>query len=698
MKEFTLYCSGIPYGRFYLDGDTIFHEQLDIKTATFLPKRAVTTADNQAYLELSNMNILQFFERLHIYEAALSSKEDEIIMPTKDKERYQKAENHLYVQRDVKYPLNLLVEGHQIKGVLTPAREIISLLVENGYETHTILSSWMQMYPSNVLHPVHYFGCFKVTTSDHIGLATDVFLPGDRKDEKLSTVLVRTPYGKEEYRTMCYRFVQRGYAVVIQDVRGRHGSEGSFIPEHYEIEDGDATLSWIADQPWSNKKIGMTGGSYLGYVQWAAAASKNPYLKAITSFVCAGSAFMDLPRSGGCFSSGTMAWAFAMSEKITNMDLMKQENWEELLDIRPLEDIPKVALGHDIPFLNEWLAHKDEDAFWKASNWAIKGQRCEVPALIVSGWFDDDGMGTTEALELTMEYPKGKRKVILGPWQHSGNSSYDIHGFPLGNNALRFDIDWITFAWLEHFLNDVDNGIDQGASIEYYTMGENKWKEAEAWPVSSTSLACFYLDSEVSARTCAGDGCLISTMPLKQGLDYYLYDPKHPATHIIDMAENEIQVPENYTEEEKRSDYLVYSTPPLSEPITITGDMLVELYISSSAVDTDFIVRICDVDEEGTSYKLADGHISARYRNSYQKAEFMKSDQVYKIDILTSKISMCFAKGHRIRLTITSSAKNCIFPNSNTVDGYNSTTTVIAQNIIHHGPHTPSKLIFHLER
>lgn len=694
MNKFTLYCSGIPYAQIDISEEGIYHEQLDITTASYLPRKELTEEDSNFYQELSNMNLLHLYTNWHLYEEMLSSMEENIIIESQ--EHYQKASPNLYVQRYVKYPNNIYIDHGKIYAIVVPAREIVAVLVKKGYEEQTILHTWKQMYPVDTLSPVQFLGSFQVETRDHVHLATDVFLPANQKNQ-LPAILVRTPYGKEEYRSMCYRFVQRGYALVLQDVRGRHDSEGDFLPEHYEVEDGDDTLTWIASQPWSNQKIGMTGGSYLGYVQWAAAASKNPYLKAITSFVCAGSAFMDLPRSGGCLSAGTMAWAFAMSEKTTNMELMKQSNWDELLDIRPLEDIAKRALGHDIYFLNEWLKHKDYDDFWKASNWLERGAGCQVPSLIVSGWFDDDGMGTTEALELTKDYPKGMRKIILGPWQHSGNAHYDIHGFPLGNNALRFDIDCITFQWLDHYLKAIENDIEKGATVEYYTMGENKWKSAEAWPIEAGEEFSLYLDSQANEAAITKKGVLSPSIPVKNANDQYLYDPCHPATHIIDMEENEIQVPENYTEEEKRADYLVYSTPPLSEAITITGDMLVELYVSSSAVDTDFFVRVCDVDEKGISYKLADGHLSARYRDGFTSPVWMEKDEIYQLQIHTSKLSMCFAKGHQIRLTITSSAKNSIFPNSNTKDGFNSMTTQIAENHIHHGPDYPSRLILYKE-
>lgn len=189
-----------------------------------------------------------------------------------------------------------------------------------------------------------------------------------------------------------------------------------------------------------------------------------------------------------------------------------------------------------------------------------------------------------------------------------------------------------------------------------------------------------------------GDGRLSFTKPKQEAFDFYEYDPLNPSTHIIDMSENEIKVPEDYTEEEKRQDMVCYTTEVLKEDLTITGDILAELYVSSSAEDTDFFVRVTDVDENGRSIKLADGLLSARYREGFEKSVFMEKDKVYKLVIRTTKISNCFKKGHCLRVTITSGAKNFVFPNSNTREGYNSSVTVVAENRIHHGGIYPSKI------
>ena len=247
------------------------------------------------------------------------------------------------------------------------------------------------------------------------------------------------------------------------------------------------------------------------------------------------------------------------------------------------------------------------------------------------------------------------------------------------------------------FVMSVDNGIDQTAPVEYYTLGQEVWKTAENWPVPETRVTHLYLDSDGHANTSAGDGRLTFAKPEREDCDGYAYDPENPSQHIIDMSENEIEVPEDYTREELRQDLLCYTSPVLKEDLVLTGDMTAELYISSDAPDTDFVVRVTDVDENGRSIKLADGLLSARYRNGFARSEFLQEGEIVCLKIRTTKLSNCFRKGHRIRVTVTSSAKNFIFPNSNTREGFASARTVVAHNRVYHGGLHASRLTVRVE-
>ena len=660
--KWNFYLSGILYGKFHETAEGVTTEKLNIETGEWLPEEKLTEETDAYFRNFCSRSILEFFQKKQEYENYIAEGKEEFI--TSSGEQFSKRREEAYIQRNKKFGKDLLYEQGKIYGVLMPGRDYTAVLAEDGKEEKTVLKAWSNLSFQEIFQ-VKFHGTFFVETRDGERLATDVYLPireAGMNVGKVPAVLVRTPYGKGNHVEMYYRFVQRGYAVVIQDTRGREDSTGRWQPNYYEVEDGDDTLNWIAAQDWSDGQAAMTGGSYLGYVQWAAAASGNSHLKAMLSSVCAGSAFADLPRRGGCFTSGMLAWAFAMSEQRMREDLMCREDWDDVLDLRPLETIPEKALGREIPFLTEWLKHEDLDDFWKRSSWKERYSGPPVPALIMSGWFDDNGMGTTEALDLVRDWPEGTWKAILGPWKHSGNAEYDLHGIPMGEDALRYDIDLICMMWLEHFLKGVENGIEKNPKVLYYTLGENRWKTAETWPPQCVKIQRMDLHSEKNS---------------------YVYDPDCPATHIIDMSENELEVPEDYTEEEKREDYLIYSTEVLKEPVTVTGDLQVHLLVSCDCPDTDFVFRLLDVDENGRSVKLADGVISAKYREGFERPVYMEDGNIYEIPLRTTKISNTFLPGHRIRFTVTSSAKNFIFPNSNTEKGFNSEKRQKAHITVH---------------
>lgn len=697
MSKWLYYFSGILYGKFILENGDVTYRWLNHETARMSDPAPYDEAAEKELKKWGNLDVPLELGRLGAYESALSGEPDEADTAfgryTRRDGEPQDLGTATYAQRDVFLPVDVIMSRGTVAAFVCPSRESTVVLAREGCAELSVLRQWRASDLGRPVHPVRFAGTFRAVMRDGAALATDVYLPGELSG-RLPCVLVRTPYGKGQRKHLYYRYVQRGYAVVLQDVRGREESEGQFIPQDSEIEDGDDTLNWIAAQPWSNGSVGMIGGSYLGYVQWAAAASGNPHLAAMVSLVTSGSAFVDIPRRGGCFVSGMLAWAFAMSEPTMRPDLMAQDNWDELLDIRPLEDIPRRALGRELPFLSEWLRHPHNDAFWQRGDWQARWSGRQVPALIVSGWFDDNGMGTTQALDLTAAWSAGMRKVVLGPWNHNANSRYDIHGIPMGQNALRYDLDLLYLQWLDRHLLGTDNGIDRSPAVEYFTLSEGRWKTADSWPPAGGRSLSLYLDGDDAARD--NRGTLSEHLPT-DGQSAFTYDPANPATHVIDMSENELEVPEDYTEEERRDDVLCYTTPPLQEDLTVTGDVLAELYISSSAVDTDFVARITEVDETGRSIKLADGMLCAKYRNSFGEPALLEPDGIYQLSIRTTKLSKRFRKGTRLRLTVTSSAKNFTFPNSNTADCYNGTENVTARNTVYHGSSHPSRIILPVE-
>lgn len=694
MQKMDLYVSGILYGTLILSKHGARVSLLDPFTGVIRPEQPVDESLQKKLFPLTRQDIPALGKRLSAAQESISRGEDSFTLP--DGSVYQKADAHHYIQRQVKYPADLIVQNGQIVGVQSANRENICIMIEPEWKALTVLPQWEQVYPQSPFS-VESVRTEMIPMRDDVNLAADIWLPRDAP-RPLPCVLIRTPYGRQAASGSYLNFVQRGYAVVIQDVRGRNDSEGQWQPLTCETEDGSDTLDWIAAQPWCDGNIGMIGASYLGYVQWAAAASGNPHLKALVSEVAAGSAFADMPRRGGTLSSGMLAWAFAVSKPKLDPSLMLRKDWEKVLAHRPLTEVCWKALGYDIPFWHQWLLHTCEDDYWRRGNWfqraSEKGIR--VPALIMSGWFDDNSMGTTQALELTKDYPAGMRKVILGPWMHSGNANYDLHGVDMGSRALRYDLDLLYFMWFERYLRGAENGIDKTEPIEYFTLGENRWKQAKQWPPEYTQTAVYYLDGE-NAATSRGSGRLSRTQPAVISADAFRYDPANPATHIIDVSENELEVPEDYTDQELRPDYLCYTSPPLEDDVTFTGDVLAVLFLSSDAPDTDLIVRLTKVNKQGRSIKLADGVLDVKFRQGFDREVFIVPGEVYPVTIRTTKVSVRFCRGERLRLTITSSAKNLAFPNSGTKEGYLGTDCRQVNNTVYHGGSYPSRIVLHCE-
>lgn len=699
METFHFYQTGIKVATLFIDKTktsikmwNIFNGEWDLKT--------VLNEEQKNFLTRYLMMDIDFIlTHLKEFEEFPLSKNKDTQIKTSWGGTYSKWTETIWAERKKSNPLDILHKDGLFLGLVTTNREATSLFIRDGYEDESIVNEWKK---KDLLIERPYGVENKLTEMvpmrDGVHLATDIFLPKTTEMKKFPIIMARTPYGKERYSEAHYRFVQRGYAVVVQDVRGRNKSEGVNRSMQNERDDGDDTLNWLANQDWCDGEIGMLGGSYGGFVQWAAASSGNPHLKAMVSIVTAGSPFVDMRRKGGTLISGGIPLEFALSEKIFNPSLMDRDDWDKLMKIRPLEKIAEVGLGYQIKRFNESLQHANYDEYWHEMNWYARKEKINVPALIISGWYDDNGAGTTEAIKVTGHYPKGRRKIILGPWLHKGNSTRDLGDIALGNAALRYDIDLQHVLWFEKFLKHKENGVNDEPSVEYYTVNENKWKFASQWPPENGTKKDFYLASNGQSNGSDGTGKLAEKPILDTQEDVYDYDPKDPVTHLIDLSLNEICFPNNYQEIEKRKDILCYTTEPFLNETVITGQIRVGFYAKSTAVDTDWVVRLTDVAPDGVSTNLAEGMLCARFRDSFTDPSFLIPEKVYYYEMETSKISNQFKTGHRLRLDITSSAENYIFPHSNTENGVNSTETIVATQTILTGKKYPSKITVNIEK
>ncbi|HHV57027.1 MAG TPA: CocE/NonD family hydrolase [Firmicutes bacterium] len=689
-QVFAYYKYGVHRADVIMERAGVLHRKKDIGTGAWSDFRPVGEKDN-AFYELPLAEIAQNLEELN---SAFREGAAEVTLGYgAHYHRYQRVAGSvagkrdtawIWVQRGVKFPLDVVACRDEVIGFIKTRREGCLILVRPGYEDLTPLGEWHRPGLSQAVHTVKHMGTFQVEMRDGVKLATEVYLPGDLlPGTKVPTILIRTPYGRTKFAEPELRFVFRGYAVVAQDCRGRGDSEGEWLPFVHELADGSDTLDWIAAQPWSDGKVGMIGGSYGGFVQWAAAGSGNPHLKAMVSLVTSGSPFGDLPRKGGTLMSGVLAWCFMVAEKHADPAAVKRDDWDKVLSYRPIKDIPFKALGKEIPFWSEWMRHPDYDRFWQAGDWRCHGDKINVPALIISGWYDDDGQGTSEAWDMVNKYRRGNQRLILGPWYHQANTTRDIHNIAFGDNAIRYDLDVLYLRWFDRFLKGIENEVEKEPRVQYYLVGADEWRNADAWPPAEVKLTKLYLR--------AGGKLSFTAPPTQERPDTYTFDPSDPAPHLIDVSENELSVPENYKEVEKRADVLTYTTEPLAEDVTVAGDLFACLYAASSARDTDWVIRVTDVDDQGNSIRVSDGILRARYRHGFDCPKLLTPGQVEEYRLRLTRVGYVFKEGHRIRVQVTSGAQNLAFPNTNTGDDPAADAeSVVANQTVLHEPDYPS--------
>jgi len=494
-----------------------------------------------------------------------------------------------------------------------------------------------------------------VPMRDGIDLSANVFLPGT--GGRLPAILVRTAYGKGSELRPGYRaFVDHGYAVVVQDVRGRHKSEGEFDPLRQEVADGNDTLYWIAHQPWSNQRVGMMGASYLGIVQWKAALSSSPYLKAIFPAVAGCDEYFDRFYSpGGALKLGhRLEW---ISENL-RLPEFKPE-FPRFIRHLPLRTSDQAATGRTIDFFQQALDHPAYDAFWKSLSTREQIGRVRVPVFSAGGWYDNFLESDLEAFRLLRDRGRVSR-IVIGPWAH--NFSYQFPGVDFGP-AARTGLRELQFEWFDYWLKNPDAGRDASGvtnpPVRIFVMGANRWRDEREWPLRRAVPTPFFLAGRGRANTLGGHGRLDSHAPRRAAPDQFVYDPRDPVpTAGGSVCCNPKLLPWGPLDQravEQRRDVLVYTGPPLKRPVEVTGPVRVMLYVSTSAPDTDFTAKLVDVFPDGLARNLTDGMLRLRYRDSIERPAPVTPGSVYAITIDAGVTSNEFERGHRIRLEVSSS-------------------------------------------
>ncbi len=491
----------------------------------------------------------------------------------------------------------------------------------------------------------------QIPMRDGIRLAANVYLPADRA--RMPAILERTPYGKGDGITPNYQaFVDRGYAVVVEDVRGRYESEGVFRPLHQEPADGDDTLNWIARQPWSDGKVGMIGGSYRGIVQWKAALTNNPHLKAIFPVVAGYDDYRDrFYSNGGAIKLGHRLGWISENLKVPGY----HPDFGKFVLHLPLRTSDVAATGGTSEMYQQALAHPSFDSFWRAISTREQIQNVHLPVFSVGGWYDNFAESDLEAFA-ALHKTSGLNRVLIGPWPH--NMSYKFQGVDFGPQS-SVPVRQYQLEWFDQWLLGKDSPLVSRPPVKIFIMGSNRWRELQEWPPEGARPEKFFLDSGGKANSLNGDGTLADQPVRRQAEDRYTFNPRDPVPTRGGAVCCNPQIfawgPMDQRPVEARKDVLVYSTRPLKRDVEVIGPVYAVLYVATTAKDTDFTAKLVDVFPDGYARNLTDGILRLRYRNSLEQPQLAREGEVYRITVDAGVTGNVFLKGHRIRLEISSS-------------------------------------------
>ena len=548
---------------------------------------------------------------------------------------------------------------------------------------------------------------------DGTKLSADIYRPQGL--DKAPVILVRTPYKKEMDELQAKFYARRGYVYAVQDCRGRFASPGVWEPFINEAKDGYDTIEWLAQQPFSNGKVGMIGGSYLGWVQWWAAAQHPPHLVTIIPNVAPPDPFYNVPYEYGAFFLwGAIWWADVVDSQATadlsgaTLSKIFEKKYHKLLSALPVIDLDKTVLGKENPYWRAWIQHPTDDSYWRSADFENHLKDVNIPVFHQSGWFDGDGIGTKLNYLKMESYKHSNQKLTLGPWGHTDTAARMIGERDFGPKAI-IDLQRDYLRWFDHWLKGVDNGIDKEPLVSLFVMGSNRWLHGQTYPLEITRMQKLYLASAGHANTAKGDGKLTFDEPLANApTDRYSYDPGNPTPDPrlyeesednekkVRSAEERKKEAKGYHEKttEERNDILVYQTDVLAKPLTFAGPLSAVLYASSSARDTDWFVSIMEVGKDGEIFPLAQGKIRARFRKSMQTPELLKPNEIYEYTLDLWQTGITIPAGERLRVEVASAAFPFFSRNLNT-GGHNETETryVTAEQTIYHSRKYPSHIL-----
>lgn len=521
---------------------------------------------------------------------------------------------------------------------------------------------------------------------DGITLSADIWHPvgGDAAH----AVLTRTPYNKNsaEVAARGRMFAEHGYAFVMMDVRGRGDSDGLFTPYRNDAQDGVDTIAWLAEQQWCSGKVATLGGSYGGLIQWLTAVHRPPALAAMIAMVSPSDPFVEFPT--GTNVPMMISWhrltAGRMRQHLDDVD------WASVYEHLPLMTMDEAA-GFRAEGWRDEQAHPTLDEYWQAVSYQDRLGELGVPVLHISGWYDDEQIGTPRNFAGMVAGGAGGQQLLMGPWGHAINTTRKLGEVDFGVSSL-IDLEAYWVRWLDAQLNAAPW---DDPPVRIFVMGVNEWRDEQTWPPATMTPTPFYLHSGGRANSRLGDGTLSWEAPTSdEPDDNYEYSPERPVPFLTGITSAQVGGPDDYSAVELRGDVLVYTSEPLTEPVELIGPVRLVLWASSTASDTDFTGKLLDVHPTGMAQRLVDGMVRARFREGFDKERLLEPGSVQRYDIDLWHTAHVFAPGHRIRVEVASSAFPKYDRNLNTGEPLaTSTRMTTASQLVHHDAQRPSHLV-----
>jgi len=550
-------------------------------------------------------------------------------------------------------------------------------------------------------------------TRDGVILHADIYRP--KSSEKFPVILMRTPYDKSVSWAVSpvFKMVPRGYVVIIQDVRGRYTSEGEWYPFKHEQADGYDAVEWAAALPYSDGKVGMMGASYVGATQMLAAIAQPPHLTAIAPNMTASNY-----HDGWTYQSGALEqwfdqnWTSQLAQN--TLERLIHENTDARVGSAtlPIANYSVFNFGQlpadaqltaaIAPYYLDWLAHPDYDDYWK--QWSIEENfpKIAVPMLQVGGWYDIFNAGTLRnymgaKAHGATEAARTEQHLLIEIGGHSGFGRR-IGDVDFGPHALENAYTDVILDWYDFLFKGIKNQFATDKPVRLFVMGANEYRLEDDWPPPQARSTKYFLHSNGKANSVRGEGSLSTSAPKSEPADSYIYNPANPAPTmggpLCCDAEHMEPGPRDQRAIENRDDVLVYSIGPLPTDLEVTGPVTADLFVKSSAVDTDFTAKLVDVTPDGFAQDLTEGILRMRYRSSPEHATFMNPGQIYEISLDLWATSNVFLKGHSLRLEISSSNFPRFDRNLNTGEEIKfARTMATANNTILHDAQHPSSLI-----